>query len=331
MLKTVLAIALACFAARAQAATDNIEAAAEYQAALTDSMKSISAFLAEPLAKGLAFAAGSQGFSPVQAKPLLGFNLGFGIGAGTTSIDKSGAKASAAQNGADITETINGLPASLPIPLTQVTGHFGLPKLLFFESNDLGLRLLALNAANEDVNVKLNGFGVEFRGNLFEAGLVSPATLTLSLGLDTLSTEIRSTTKAAAYSTSYAGADFAGNTQYLFNVDSQVSVATLKAVVSRKFLFITPYAGAALNVVSGDTTVSMAQKGVLTVTGLPGGPASTSTLIEGKGMKPAPAVEARLGGGLELSFFFLYLSLGGEYGVVSGGAAGYGQLGVQFR
>lgn len=331
MIRTVFAILLACLAGRAQAASTNAEAASEFEALASDNYKAVSAFLAEPLGKGLAFATAGQSFSPVAAKKTLGFNLGFGLGVSTTNIDKSGAKASAAQNGVDISAMVNDLPASLPIPLGQVNAHVGLPPLLFFESNDLGLRLQALNVASSDVNLSMTGFGAEFRGNVFEEGLVSPVTFTLSLGLDSLRTEIRSASKAESYSASYSGATLAGTSQTLFDVDSQITSVNLKGVVSRKLLFIKPYVGAALNVVSGDTTVRMAQKGALSVTGLGGGTATTASVIEGKSTKPAPSLEARLGGGLEFHVFFFYLAFGGEYGVVSGGGAGYGQLGFQFR
>lgn len=330
MLKSLaLLVCLACLAGPARLAATNAQAAADYQAALSDNMKAISAFLADPLGQGLAFAASSQGFTPVEAKPLLYFNLGIGAGVSTTLVDKSGAKAAASQNGTDISASIDSLPASLPIPLGQVNAHLGLPKVLFFESNDIGLRLLGLNVDNADVSVALSGLGVELRGNVFEAGLVSPVTFTLGLGFDSLKTSLHSASKAAAYSTTFGGSNLSGNTQALFDVESQVTSATLKAVVSRKFVFITPYAGLALNVVSGDTEVRFAQKGILTVTGS-GPTAYTADTIEGKSSKPVPALEARLGGGLEMSFFFFYLALGGEYGLVSGGSAAHGQVGLQF-
>src|SRR5690606_30068270 len=118
-------------------------AALGYRAALGDNLKAGSAFLAEPFAKGLAFAVGSQNFSPVGAKSLLGFNLGAGAGVSSTLIDKSGLKSAALNNGTDLSEMAEGLPAALPLPLATFNGHIGLPKVLFFEALDLGIKINA--------------------------------------------------------------------------------------------------------------------------------------------------------------------------------------------
>lgn len=328
---TALALAAVVGApAGLKAATTNAEAAANYQTALGDNLKAAAAFLADPFAKGLAFATGSQAFSPVQAKPLLGFNLGLGAGASVTPIDRGGLKAAAKANGTDLDELAKGLPDQLPLALGSLNAHVGLPKLAFFESMDLGLRLSGLNVAQDTASVNLSGFGVELRGNVFEAGLVSPVTLTLGLGFEQLKTEVRFTQASQSLSGTFEGASYSGNTRFVGQLDSQIQQMRLKASVSRKLLFFTPYAGLALDMNSGDTSFRWAQEGTLTFTGLGGGAATAGT-VEGRATKPAPGLDTRLAAGFELSFLALYLAVGGEYGALSQGAGGHVQLGLQFR
>jgi hypothetical protein len=302
-------------------------AASGYRAALGDNLKAGSAFLAEPFAKGLAFAVGSQGFSPVGAKSLLGFNIGAGLGAGLTMIDKAGLKSAALGNGTDLSGLADALPASLLVPLGTLNARIGLPKVLFFEALDLGIKVNALNFAADSVTVGMSGMGLELRGNVFEAGLVSPVTLTLGLGHERLSTDLRFTQAPVAINGDFDGVSYAGNVKSTSHMESQIDLTTLKASVSRKFLFFTPYAGAALNLLSGEASFRSAQEGSLTF----GGSHTITEPIEGKASKPAPGMDVRLGAGFELSFFFLYFAFGGEYGVVSQGMGGHGQVGLQFR
>lgn len=310
---------------------DNASEALAFQTALADNLKLGSAFLAEPLVKGLAFAVGSQSFSPVQAKPLLGFNVGLGMGASTTGIDKAALKAAAQSNGTSLSGLAAGLPDSLPIPLGSLNAHIGLPKFFFFEAVDLGVRLSSLDVSSSDTSIKLAGSAFELRGNIFEAGLVSPVTLTLGLGFEQLRTEFRVKKALAATSGSYGAASYSGESRYKVDLDSTINLSTFKASISRKFFFITPYAGLALNMLSGDSTLRSAHEGTLTFDNAGGAPYVLSGTIEGKSVKAAPGFDAKVAAGLELSLFALYLGFGGEYGILSQGVGGHGQIGLQFR
>lgn len=321
----------ACLLAAASLRADNASEAAGFKSALADNLKAGSSFLAEPFGKGLAFMVGSQNFSPVDAKSLLGFNLGLGAGVSTTKIDKSGVKSAALSNGTDLSGLAAGLPDALPLPLATFNAHVGLPKVLFFETLDLGVKVNTFNVSSEELKVDFSGGGAELRGNIFEAGLVSPVTLTLGLGFEQLRTELRFAKKSEPASGSFGAASYSGTSKYLMDLDSTLNVATVKASVSRKLLFVTPYVGGAINVISGETNFRTAHEGSLTFTGAGGPNATISGVIEGKASKPAPALDARLAAGLELHLFFLYLAFGGEYGVISGGSGAHGQIGLQFR
>ena len=201
---------------------------AEFQAALASNLQDAGGFLADPMAKAFAFSTGSQSFSPVKAKGVPHFNLGVGLGVNTTVIDKSGVKAAAKQGGADLTAFAAGLPDSLPIPMASINAHVGLPGFLIFDSTDIGLRFAGLTVANADTNVKINSGGLEFRGNVFEEGLVSPVTLTLGLGIDQLKTEIHSLGQAQSLSNTYGGYTRTGTVQYGFDLDSTTLATALK-------------------------------------------------------------------------------------------------------
>jgi hypothetical protein len=326
------AVLLGCGAALRASNASN---AAAYEAALAKNLGAASAFLADPLNKALAFSVASQGFAPPTAKPLLGFNLGGGVGLATTVLDKGGVKASADNNGADLNAFAQGLPDSLPVPLGSLNLHFGLPKLGFFDALDVGVKYRGLNVASDKVGITMTGLGFEVRGNLFEAGLVSPVNLTLGLGVDTLKTELRLRGDEENFTGSFndggGSSNITGTTNLFVNVDSQIISTNLFATVSRKFLFVEPYLGLGLNVISGDTTVVGGQVVNLSFAGGGGPTVSLAKTIEGKNTKPAPSLDSRVAGGLVFHIFVVYLELGGEYGIVSGGTGGHVQFGFKFR
>lgn len=310
---------------------DNASNAADYQSALSDNLKVGSSFLAGTFGKGLAFALGSQAFSPVSARPLLGFNLGLSGGASFTKIDKADLLVKALNNGTDLQGQADGLPDQLPLPLALLNAHIGLPKFLIFEKVDLGLRGGDLDLRGGELNAKISALGAELRGNVFDAGLLSPVTLTLGLGWDRLNTQLHFSKDQGAYSANYNGSTISGDTRSVADLDSQLDQWSLKATVSRKFLFFTPYAGAAFNLISGENKFRSAQEGTLTFSNGLDSDAQLTQAIEGVATELAPSMDLRLGAGFELSFFAFYLGVGGEYGVVSGGAGGNIQMGLSFR
>ncbi len=332
MKTTALMAALLALSSGAWAASTAYEAMQERNQAIKDGQKALGAFLAGAFQKSAGFTAGSQAFSPAGAKKLLRFNLGVMGGLTAMPIDKTGALNRLDPNkAAQLRQQIEGFPAVLPIPQAGLDAHLGLPSFLFFQSMDLGLRLSGFNQASGPFSAELGGMGLDLRGNLFEAGLVWPLTLALGLSVDNFQGKVAISQRMTMSDTSTVpGYTASGDVTQLAEFTMNNTAYALKAVASRKFFFVTPYAGLSAQVNSGGAESRFAQTGTVTVSSSPVDTYTSSETVEVKVGAPVDALDIRLGAGLEISLGFFYLTLGGEYGAVSGGSGGHLRSGFQF-
>lgn len=322
-----IGLILTPFSARAtaQAAADT------YVSDLGRGLDDSSKFVADTFARSLGFTAGLGRLAPPAAHGLLGFDLSVGALAGFTRLDKAGLLNAAANNAFDAKAYAASLPDTLPLPLGLISAHLGLTRLLFFESVDVGLRYGALDLSDSGSGAALNFslWGAEIRGNLFEAGLVSPATLTLGLAFDQMSASAAYSSSLASASGSYAGYAFSGTQGFDTQLNAKVQVVSLQASVSRKFIFITPYFGLVGQVASGDAQFSTADTGSVTFQGAPN--SNATGRVEGRASVPVAPYEAKLGGGFSLGLGLLGIHLGAEYGLISGSYGGQAQIGLAFH
>lgn len=325
----ILAAFFCAAAAQGRAAATPSQDLQEYEDSLSRNLSAAAGFLAENSARGLAFATGAQAFSPVEARGLGHFNVGLSLGLGATPIDKTAAREAASNAGSDVNGYIDSLPAALPLPLGGLNVHAGLPGFLLFKSTDLGARLGGYRAASNDGSLEVASGGLEFRGNVFEAGLSAPLTLTLGLSVDRLTTQVRSLSQPQSFSSTYNGYTRSGSYRHGLDLDGEALATALKASVSRSFLFLTPYGGLSLVALHGQNTLRSYETGTVTSTG-PGGSATADITVEGRSTQPLASLELRAGAGLEIGLGLVYLAFGVEGGAVSKGIAAHGQFGVKF-
>jgi hypothetical protein len=320
----VYAIFAVLAAGRASAAAT----AAQYNAVLPGELSGFSGAVAGPLVDGLAFAAGSQDFAPADAKPTLGFNIGVGAGLSVSNIDKAVALAQGMDSNkggnptVDLSLLTSSVPSSIPVGLGQVNAHLGLPF-----GFDVGLRYDQLDATLGQNNVNLKGYTAEIRHDLLTEGLITPVTLTLGGSYSRLFGTLHLQSSDYTVTGSYGGSNLSGSTHSTLDAVSDINVYSVEATLSRSLIIVTPYLGVKADNYSGGTKVTTAQDGVVTLS--PGG--NTKPHLEGSASQIAPSSEVRVGAGLKFNLVFVYLELGGEYGLISNIGAGHAQIGAQFR
>jgi hypothetical protein len=308
-----------------------VSAVGAYNATLPGELDAFSGALCGPLGQGLAYAAGAQDFAPADAKPALGFNLGVGAGLSVSNIDKAVALAQGMQSNrsanptVDITELTSNIPSSVPVGLGQINAHLGLPF-----GFDVGLRYDQLDATYGQDNVNLQGYTAEIRHNLLTEGLITPVTLTLGAGYSRLFGSIHVQSSDYNATGTYDGATLGGSTHTSLDAVSDINVYSVQATLSRSLVIVTPYLGVKADSYSGGTKVTTTQDGNVTLDS-GGGPVAVNPHIQGSASQIAPSSEVRVGAGLKFNLVFVYLELGGEYGLISDVAAGHAQIGAQFR
>jgi len=282
--------------------------------------------VAGPLVQGLAFAAGSQDFAPAGAKPTLGFNLGAGFGLSVNNIDKAaamlnGMNHSGGNPAVDLGLLSASIPSSVPVGLGQINAHLGLPF-----GFDVGLRYDQLNATLGQNQVDLKGYTAEIRHDLLTEGLVVPVTLTIGGSYSRLFGTLHLQSSDYTVSGNYNGSALAGSTHSTVDAVNDINVYSVQATLSRSLIIVTPYIGIAADNYSGGGKVTTAQDGNVTVGGN-----AVNPHMEGSAAQAAPSTELRAGAGLKFNLVFVYMELGGEYGLVSNIGAGHVQIGAQFR
>jgi len=194
----------------------------------------------------------------------------------------------------------------------------------------VGLRYDALDATLGQNSVDLKGYTAEIRHDLLTEGLITPVTLTIGAGYSRLYGDIHLQTNDYNATGTYDGATIGGSTHTTLNAVSDISVYSVQATLSRSLIIVTPYLGVKADSYSGGTKVTTAQDGNVTLDS-GGGPVAVNHHIEGSASQIAPSSEVRVGAGLKFNLVFVYLELGGEYGLVSNIGAGHAQIGAQFR
>ncbi len=314
-------------AAQGRAAATPTEALAEYETYFKSATEKPLRFLGDVMQRNVAFTTGSHGFGPVAAHKLLGFNVTLWGGGAVTPIDKSGANSGVSD--ASVKELINALPAVVPSILGGLNAKVGVPAFLFFEHADVGLRYGGLGLSDSKNSINYTDIGFDFRGNVLEAGLMTPITLTLGLSADYFKGDFKVSTGKVTVSdsSSVPGYSITGTLDGEMGIEMQNVGVALKAVVSRSFLFFTPYFGLGAQINTGSAMPYFKESGQATATG------GSATAINWKSQvsTPVQAMDVRLGAGFELNPAVFFISANAEYGIVSGGIGGSAQIGVNFR
>jgi hypothetical protein len=331
VLSMALLLAAGCLASASlsAAAVTPAQEIQAYEDSLAANLQDASNFLATPAGKILAFSAGDDWGAPPAALRPWHVSLDVGLAAGAVSIDKSALQDSASQGDTDLSAYAGSLPDTIGVPLLGGTLHLGLPGFLVFKSTDLGIRVAGLSADSSQAHVRLLDTGIEVRGNVFEAGLDSPLTLTLGLSVDHLKTQVNGMGSQESFSSSDGTYTRSGSAQYGSDLDSDLIATGLKATISRKLLFVTPYIGGALQAYNGNAIVRSYTSGTITATG-PGGTDTEDLDVQGISNQPAPAMDARIFGGMQFDIAIFTLGLGVDYGFASKVAGANAQAGLSF-
>jgi hypothetical protein len=195
----------------------------------------------------LAFQAASTHFLPGDTTAFPGFQVGVAGGVSVQKLDR-GAYRSIPFTELDRDEV--DLPRAVAAPAFVLHGKAGLPWGL-----DLGLKVGSASFEEKDGDARTkfeNGiFGVELRKRLLGGGLSGAVLpdLSLSLALDGASGELTREDR-------YEGAVQSGGGQLVadtsWETEWDVQAVTLRAVVSKKLLMVTPFVGLGVTRLSGD-------------------------------------------------------------------------------
>ena len=202
------------------------------------------------------------------------------------------------------------------VPRILVQGKLGLPWDL-----DLGLKYggfpFNLNEGKASFNANNTVYGFELRRQFFGKGITGVAipAVALSLTYDIASGKIDSSqTYAETTSETYSGISYTQAIDSKTTGEIKWSTQSIgaKAIVSKKFLFITPYLGIGINKNSGSVDTSITTTGTLTLTPPVGSPESQSISITGSGSDTAGDSYVRYIGGFDINILALRLNLNGE-------------------
>jgi len=302
-----------------------------YDGTLPGQLSAVSSQVAGPLAKGQAFAAGTQDFSPKEPGSGREFDLGAAFGISDVSTDKVLTetlpnKLAGPFEYRSIVQVTASLPEYIPLGLAQFSLRAGLPF-----GWDLGLRAQAMESELGPDDEHFSGYGLELRRNFLSQGPGMPVTLTLAGGYSCLDGTIHA--QGSAYQISDigpGGAVLAGSAHSTLDTVSDTEVFSVRATLSRNVFGAIPYLGLAAESCRGGTKVTTVQDGDVTIN-VGGGPYAVAQHLEGSASQIAPSGELRLGGGLKLKFGFAVLELGAEYGIYSRLGAAHAQVGGEFR
>lgn len=216
----------------------------------SDSQKSAQWFSQE-LGDLLAFQAASTHFLPGDTVGFPGVEAGIAGGVTAMKLDEDGYRTlsfdTLDSNEAD-------LPSAIGAPSGVLHVKAGLPWGL-----DIGLKggTARVDADEGDAKIELTNkiFGIEVRKRLLGGGLTGAALpdLSLSLAMDSASGDI---TRTERYD---AGVQSGGNlvADTTWKSEWDLKAVTLRAVISKKVIFLTPFAGVGITKTSGDTETTV--------------------------------------------------------------------------
>lgn len=277
----------------------------------------ISQWWCEQLSEGLAFSAGSGVNLPAYVCHFLGFEVGATLGTGISLVDTDAFKELG-------TKTINTsqmemLPL-LPIPAATIHAKLGLPFKI-----DVGLKygmIPSFKVSVEPISAEIENtiIGLEVRKKLPVP--IIPVTVyanyAYASGLLVLAYE-ETKERTEMYSEPGIGTvEFTQTMKREFNWKTDWGVSTIGAgaVVSKKLLFFTPFAGIGVSKNLGEVNSDLGAGVTITlepkVAGVGTADSESMDITGTKGTDPAKDVNIRLIGGFELSFLMLKIGIAGE-------------------
>lgn len=211
-----------------------------------------------------------------------------------------------------------------PFPLILLHAKAGLPFGI-----DAGFRLGGVPKTTFDkdssrVSMKNSVYGIDLRKAIIEEGAVKPFGLTLGLSYTHANGSIQTETPYDEVpGTTVSGNNITlTNAKGTGNIDWKTDSIGLHALVSKKFLIVTPSVGASIHHHNGGASTSIRTTGTVNDTTAA---TSQSFDVTGSGAGDAREWESRLTAGLEFSFLpFTRLGLNLEYAGSKNIAAGIG-------
>jgi hypothetical protein len=272
----------------------------------------ISGWASQELSEGLAYSAVGGANRPADVHGIGSFEIGLGINGDVWNVDTG--KLRALPTRTIKTASID-YKGTVGVPGILVQGKIGLPWDI-----DLGLKYggfsFKLDEGKSSVNANNTVYGFEFRRQFFGKGITGVAipAVALSLTYDIASGKIDSS-QAYTETTSetYSGISYTQAVDSTTKGEIKWSTQSLgaKAIVSKNFLFITPYLGIGLNKNYGSVDTSITTSGTLSLTG-GGSSQSQSISITGSGSDSAGDSYVRYIGGFDINILALKLNLNGE-------------------
>lgn len=204
------------------------------------------------------------------------------------------------------------VPAILSVPYGRLRAHVGLPGLFMLHSPDVGVTVGGTSLSWDKASFNMTDMGAEFRGNILEEGLVTPATLSLALTYDYLSGSLQ---VQDSYAQTLVGPD--GNT-YAMNLGKLAyessfynSSVGLRALLSRNLLLATPYIGGGMEIHQGSVNTRILTQGSITQTSPAGPTVSYDRNLGGSSTLPTGRYRALAGLALHMGLFDV--DCGAEY------------------
>lgn len=247
----------------------------------------------------MAFQAASTHFLPGDTVGFPGVEVGIAGDVSAKKLDVKGFRGLSLSTLDNKGSEIN-LPASIPAPMLVLHAKVGLPG-----GWDVGAKggSLGFDTTSGNAKTKFSNkvFGVEVRKNLLGGGLTGAVLpdLSVSLGYDHASGDV---TRNEVYNGAITGGTLDADTTWKSKWN--VGAITARAVVSKKFFVLTPFLGAGVTKLTGNTDTTVGIVGTAT----PGGTQNISVTGSAKNNKSIVHALA----GLEISPVpFFKLGLGG--------------------
>lgn len=272
----------------------------------------ISKWASEELSEGLAYSAVSGANRPAEVHGIGSFEVGAGATAAIWNVDTNKLKSL-------LTKTIKtssvDFKGTVGVPGILIQGKIGLPW-----DTDLGLKYggysFKLDEGNASFDASNTVYGAELRRQFLGKGLAGVALpdISLSLTYDAASGKITSSEVYKETTTeSFSGISYTQSVDSTTTGETKWSTQSmgLKAILSKQFIFITPYAGIAANKNYGNVDTSLTTKGTLSLTS--GGVSQNDSVsITGSGSKSPESFYMRYIAGLDIHMLVLRININGE-------------------
>lgn len=277
----------------------------------------ISKWISGELSEGMAFNAGSGNVLPADIIEFPGF--GFGISAGASLWPVNAGEFRALNLRTIDTSSANKIDMPDTIGMINIVGHvktalpFGL---------DIGARVGGFNfdddTGNASVELENALWGVELRKRILGGSWTNILLPDLSVSVS-FDNAVGSIERKESYSDrrteTYEGSSYTQEIQSetLWKTEWNTQNIGIKTIVSKTFLFITPYFGLGVNKHMGSTETKIVTTGTISLE-IPYFPSQSASLsIENKSEVDADDTTMRLLTGVELKIFLLRLGISAEF------------------